>query len=102
MRIAVTLATFALVGASTCLRAAVPPESSKSQAPQQQTQEAAKYAYENKLICTKRQTTGSLLSKKTCKTQAQIDQERKDAQTLLHNQRRTGAGAAGTAVISDF
>lgn len=69
---------------------------------QAQTEAAAKSEYQNRMICTKRTATGSLISKKTCRTQAQIDAERKDAQRLLHNQRRTGAGSKGTAVISDF
>jgi hypothetical protein len=80
---------------------AAPP--AQSQAPvQSQTKSAAKSQYQNQRVCTKTTATGTLISKKTCKTQAQIDAERKDALRMLHDQRRTGGGAAGTAVISDF
>ncbi len=69
---------------------------------QSQTKSAAKSQYQSQPVCTKTTATGTLISKKTCKTQAQIDAERKDALRMLHDQRRTGGGSAGTAVISDF
>ena len=66
------------------------------------TQQAAKSMYQNQLICNKTRATGSLVAKKTCTTQARIDAERKAGQRMLHNQRRTGGGAGGTAVLSDW
>jgi hypothetical protein len=106
IRAATTLAVIVgLVGAWPLTGAGAEEAAAPTQSPtpaQVQTQAAAKSEYENRLICKKRTATGSLLSKKTCKTQAQLDAERKDAQRLLNNQRRTGAGSRGTAVISDF
>ena len=98
---AATLATIAvLLGTGPAISACA--EEPTQQPALAQTQAAAKSDYENRKICKKTTATGSLLSKKTCKTQAQLDAERKDAQRLLQNQRRTGAGSKGTAVISDF
>lgn len=102
---AMLVAMLGLVGAwSWTVRAEeAPSPQAQSHAPVlSQTHVAAKSEYENRLICKKTTPTGSLLSKKTCKTQAQFDAERKDAQRMLHNQRRAGSGSRGTAVISDF
>ncbi len=104
MRVA-ALAIFGVVGAWTCARAdvtAAPIEPPPAPAYTAQSQVAAKSEYENRLICKRTSSTGSLLSKKTCKTQAQIDAERREGQRLLQNQRRTGSGSRGTAVLSDF
>lgn len=42
---------------------------------------------EEKLICTRETDTGSFLSKRVCRTQAQIDSERRGAE-LLENDRQ--------------
>jgi hypothetical protein len=54
----------------------------------------------DKLICTREEDTGSFLSKRVCRTQAQIDAERRDAQMMedyrqsLGNRVGVGGGPA--------
>src|SRR5262249_22007100 len=43
--------------------------------PPNQTSAAAQSAYSNKLICKREQVTGSMIPKRVCKTQEQIDKE---------------------------
>ena len=44
--------------------------------------EKAKTDSSEKLICTREEDTGSFLAKRVCRTQAQIDAERRDAQQM--------------------
>jgi hypothetical protein len=54
----------------------------------------------DKLICTREEDTGSFLAKRVCRTQAQIDAERRDAQMMedyrqsLGNRVGVGGGPA--------
>jgi len=46
-----------------------------SDPPPNQTTAAAKSAYSSKLICKREKVTGSMIPKKSCRTQEQIDKE---------------------------
>ena len=46
----------------------------------------------NKLICTREQDTGSFLAKRVCRTQAQIDEDRRAAAELNDRRSLLGGG----------
>jgi hypothetical protein len=51
----------------------------------QQSQAAAKAAYQNQVICKTKTEVGSHIPKQTCKTRAQLDAEAKRAQRALQD-----------------
>ena len=54
------------------------------------SQAAAKSAYQNQLTCTTSPSIGSHIPTKKCKTQAQLDADRRQAQTDLLGVQRQG------------
>jgi hypothetical protein len=64
--------------------------------PPGQTTAAAKSAYSNKLICKREQVTGSMIPKRVCKTQEQIDQEHEQQKAYAEEMRRSGTSSPVT------
>jgi hypothetical protein len=56
-----------------------------------QTTAAAKAAYSNKLICKREHVTGSMIPKKICRTQEQIDREQQQMKEYAEEVRRNSA-----------
>jgi hypothetical protein len=61
-----------------------------------QTAASAKSAYSNKLICKREQVTGSMIPKRVCKTQQQIDQEHEMQKQYADELRRGTTSASPT------
>jgi hypothetical protein len=64
--------------------------------PPEQTTAAAKSAYSNKLICKRQQVTGSVIPKRVCKTQEQIDREQEVQKQYAEEMRRSGTSTPTT------
>ena len=62
---------------------------------------AVKNAYSNKLICKREQITGSMIPKKVCRTQEQIDQENEAAKQYAQEIRRNSGWKNGSGPQSN-
>jgi len=59
--------------------------------PPNQTTAAAQSAYSNKLICKREHVTGSMIPKKVCRTQEQIDKQQEEMRAYADEMRRNSA-----------
>ena len=64
--------------------------------PPSQTSAVVQSAYSTKLICKREQVTGSMIPKRVCKTQEQIDKEHEAQKQYADEMRRSSTTAAPT------
>jgi basic membrane lipoprotein Med (substrate-binding protein (PBP1-ABC) superfamily) len=61
------------------------------------SEDAAKRAYSQKKVCTKRKVTGSNIKKTTCRTQAEADAQHEQAEKLVEEEnRKLGVNPGGS------